>query len=83
MKLKSYKTIQALYIVVSASALLTACFPRSASEPMKLLSGSSQGSQQILISPESLSAGNNYGVTPAGDVVFSIDSEKVVTDLTY
>jgi hypothetical protein len=82
MKLKSFKSIQVLYVVVSATALLTACHTK-VTEPMKLMSNSSLGANQTQVSSESAKAVVNYGVTAARDVVFSSEADKPVIDFAY
>jgi hypothetical protein len=82
MKLKSFKTIQVLYVIVSASALLVACHTQ-VTEPLKLMSGSSLGSNQTLVSSDGSKTVENYGVTAAKDVVFSSEADKPVIDFAY
>jgi hypothetical protein len=49
MKLKSYKTIQMLYVVVSALALITACHTK-VTEPLKSMSGQGVVISQTVVS---------------------------------
>jgi hypothetical protein len=71
MQLKSFKTIQVLYVVVSLSALLTACHTKI-TEPLKSMSKSDFGT---LV--------ENYAVPQAQSVQFSQNASESSVDLTY
>lgn len=71
MKLKSFKTIQILYVVVSASSLMTACNTKIA-EPLKLTAKQETGL-----------AVENYGVPLAQSVLFSNSADDVALDFTF
>ena len=82
MKLKSFKTLQVLYVVVSASALMAACNTK-VTEPLKLMSGSSFGSIQKMISSDNAGSAENYGVPPAHSVQFTQRADEQLQDLSY
>jgi hypothetical protein len=71
MELKSFKTIHILYVVVSVSALLTACHTKI-TEPLKLMSKSDFGN---LV--------ENYSVPQAQSVQFNQSASESSVDLTY
>jgi hypothetical protein len=82
MKLKSFKTIQILYIVVSASALLAACHTK-VTEPLKLMSGQGVVVNQTTASADNATVVENYGVPSAQGVLFSSQAQQESQDLTY
>lgn len=82
MKLKSFKTIQIIYVVVSASALISACNTKL-TEPLKLAPDSSIGMNQTSVSADNLAIVENYGVSQAQSVQFSKNAEDTLLDLTY
>lgn len=82
MKLKSFKTIQILYVVVSASALISACNTKL-TEPLKLGSGQGIAMNQTLVSSDNETIIENYGVPQAQSVQFSKNAEDASLDFTY
>lgn len=82
MKLKSFKTIEVLYVVVSATALLTACNTKF-TEPFKLASGQSVDKNQSMTSSDDLIVVDNYGVTQAQSVTCSKNADDESLDFTY
>ena len=82
MKLKSYKTIQCMVVVVSASALITACHTK-ATEPLKLMSGQGHITNQTTLSSETSTVTENYGVPQAQNVMFGSNAQEISQDLTY
>ena len=82
MKLKSFKTIQILYVVVSASALITACHTQ-VTEPLKLMSGQGVVKLETLASSGNATIVENYGVPQAQSVLFSKNADDASLDFTY
>lgn len=82
MKLKSFKTIKLMYVVVSASALITACHTK-VTEPLKLMSGQSAIPNQNMLSSEKPTIVENYGVPQAQNVLFSNRTEDTSLDFTF
>jgi hypothetical protein len=82
MKLKSFKTIQILYIVVSASALLAACHTK-VTEPLKLMSAQGVVVSQTTVSSDNATIVENNGVPSAQGVSFSSQAQEESQDLTY
>lgn len=71
MKLKSYKTIQMIYVIVSVSALMTACHNK-VTEPLKLMSKTETQFKAV-----------DYGVPEAQTVLFSQTADWQTLDLSY
>jgi uncharacterized protein YcfL len=82
MKLKSFKTIQILYIVVSASSLLVACHTK-VTEPLKLMSAQGVVVSQTTVSSDNATIVESYGVPSAQGVLFSSQAQEESQDLTY
>jgi hypothetical protein len=82
MKLKSYKTIQIMYVVVSASALLVACHTK-VTEPLKLMSAQGVVVNQTTASADNATVAENYGVPQAQNVLFGNNAQEGSQDLTY
>lgn len=82
MKLKSFKTIQILYVVVSASALISACNTKL-TEPLKLTPESYIGMNQTSVSANNAAIVENYGVPQTQSVQFSKNAEDALIDFTY
>lgn len=82
MKLKSFKTIQILYVFVSVSALITACHTKVA-EPLKLMSGQGVVKIETMASSENATIVENYGVPQAQSVLFSKNADDASLDFTY
>lgn len=82
MKLKTFKTIQILYVVVSASALMAACNTK-VTEPLKLKSGQGAVMNQSSASSDTLASIENYGVPQAQNVLFGKNAQQESQDLTY
>jgi hypothetical protein len=82
MKLKSYKTIQMLYVVVSALALITACHTK-VTEPLKSMSGQGVVISQTVVSSDSATIAENYGVPQAQNVLFRKNADEPAQDFTF
>jgi hypothetical protein len=82
MKLKSFKTIQVLYVVVCASAFLTACNTK-VTEPLKSMSGQGVAINQALVLLDNAVTSENYGVPQAQSVLFSKNADDASLDFTY
>jgi hypothetical protein len=82
MKLKSFKTIQIMYVVVSATALITACHTK-VTEPLKIMSGQGAGMNQTVVSSDNATVVENYGVPQAQNVLFGSNAQDGAQDLTY
>jgi hypothetical protein len=82
MKLKSFKTIQIMYVVVSATALITACHTK-VTEPLKITSGQGAGMNQTVVSSDNATTLDNYGVPQAQSVLFSKNADDTSLDFTY
>jgi hypothetical protein len=83
MKLKSFKTIQVLYVVVSASALMVACNSKTTA-PLGLMSSTSNANfNEETKAAKDASLIENYGVSRAQSVIFTKDSDEQVKDYAY
>ena len=82
MKLKSYKTIQMMFVVVSASALMTACHTKL-TEPLKLMSRQGVIVNQTATSLNTAPIVESYGVPQAQNVLFGENAVATSLDFTY
>lgn len=82
MKLRSYKTIQWMVVVFSASALIIACHTK-ATEPLKLMPGHGGNTNQTTLPSGTTTITENYGVPQAQNVLFGSNAQEISQDLTY
>lgn len=82
MKLKAYKSIQ-IFMVVSSSVLLMACNSKTTA-PLSLISSSANSnySETYRVS-DNPNLVDNYGVTPAQNVIFSKIADAQTKDFSY
>lgn len=82
MKLKTYKSIQ-IFMVVSSSVLLMACNSKTTA-PLSLIpsSANSNYSETYRVN-DNPNLVDNYGVTPAQNVIFSKIADTQTKDFSY
>jgi hypothetical protein len=82
MKLKTYNPIQ-IFMVVSSSVLLMACNSKTTAPLSLLFSSASSNSSETHRVNDKPNLVDNYGVTPAHNVIFSKIADEQTKDFSY